>query len=581
MFCAVLRHFETGIFATESVTLTTPNLNAPIISAIGASGGGTVTLNVTGTTNIDKIDVAHATLNGGTVNLNGGIFNVYQLFASGQNGGTVNITAGTSNVTELISRGVVTGGIVNINANTVTGAVIDVFAGLQGGTININGVDVTINSLIATSGGTINVNSNNMNISYADVSGINGGVINLQGNNLNFGALNVVGGVNGGTLNVTANNTLIANSIHGGGGVSAGVINLYAQNGGAIHLVDLFGGGGFNGVLNWNAPNGFLVFGGVHGGFPGFAQGPTSTGTGTGSSGLPSVAVQTITVPTDAFVKLQTEVSAALDGQLKNEMAAVNTFGTRISTDVTPNNAQNSEQDALNNFQANPPQPLQGGVLAYGGGTGNAGVSGPGNGSASAHIGQFNDQVIAALKDLGISIGPGSGGAFFNLDKGSILFVPTSDITVGTHEGQVQIPAGAVAYIVETGNDVAVYNLHDKSGGVTVKSGRRTLTLAPGEQLVLTRKPNAPFGEVNPVQDVAYRNVQGYDFGDGIYGHLGEFSHTSAIGSVSMINSMLRSSVDRKTAQRLLKTAASLQIVKRGSEPFHTATKLSGKSGTN
>src|SRR5205085_1770399 len=138
-------------------------------------------------------------------------------------------------------------------------------------------------------------------------------------------------------------------------------------------------------------------------------------------------------------------------------------------------------------------------------------------------------------------------------------------ITVRTHEGDINIGAGSVCYIVETGHDVAVYDVHDNLSGTKVQTGNRTVVLHPGEQIVLTRQAQADFKSVNPSKEIAYRDMVKYDCGSGIYGYFGQFSPTSAFGTVNTLKSLFNSGspADRKMANRLMKTAASLQVVRR------------------
>lgn len=150
---------------------------------------------------------------------------------------------------------------------------------------------------------------------------------------------------------------------------------------------------------------------------------------------------------------------------------------------------------------------------------------------------------------------------FFNLPRGVALFNAKKPIVVGTQEGNVHIDKGSLAFVVETGHDVAVYNLHDKhSGGLNVVVGNRLVTIPPGKQLVLTRKPGANFKEVNPGARIAYRNSKEMKLTEDVTGFISDFSIPSAIANIPPLKKMLTSNIpeERRVAQQLLKNSVIL-----------------------
>lgn len=168
-----------------------------------------------------------------------------------------------------------------------------------------------------------------------------------------------------------------------------------------------------------------------------------------------------------------------------------------------------------------------------------------------------------------IKSGAGTGNNFFNLDVGKVVFLPTNPITVGTHEGDVQIPAGSIVFVVETGNDVAVYDLHD-THPVKIVVGNKQLTLQPGTQVVLTRQANPEYDKVNPGPKISQRGTKLVEVGDGVKAFVSEFSIPSALIAVAPLKQMLKSGkmTDRKQAQRMLKNAVILSQLTPSSGPF-------------
>ena len=71
---------------------------------------------------------------------------------------------------------------------------------------------------------------------------------------------------------------------------------------------------------------------------------------------------------------------------------------------------------------------------------------------------------------MALFFGPKSSNNFFDLVKGVVLFMPNHDIQVQTREGIAYIPKGSAAWVIETGNDSAIYDLHDSllSGEIKV-----------------------------------------------------------------------------------------------------------------
>jgi N-acetyl-gamma-glutamyl-phosphate reductase len=66
---------------------------------------------------------------------------------------------------------------------------------------------------------------------------------------------------------------------------------------------------------------------------------------------------------------------------------------------------------------------------------------------------------------------------------------------VQTREGLVYIPKGATAYVMETGNDAAGYNLHDslQTGVIKITVNKKVFTLSPGKELLLTTNSKMTF----------------------------------------------------------------------------------------
>ncbi|MBY0357993.1 MAG: hypothetical protein K2W82_08330 [Candidatus Obscuribacterales bacterium] len=251
-----------------------------------------------------------------------------------------------------------------------------------------------------------------------------------------------------------------------------------------------------------------------------------------------------------AYLLFLAELNANQQTRLNEEL------GTRIATDYTPYTTFP--------YQPNIEFPLQGGIkidqLA-------------GNGQALFTASTFNANELTALSQNGIDFGPQSGGNFFDLTKGYVLFMPTSDIKVQTKEGVVSIPKGTIAWVMETGNDAAIYDLHDSiKSPIKVQVNNKELTLAPGTQLLLTRDGNASFDKLNPGGNIGTRNVTEKDMGQGIKAYIADFTISGGITNVPVIRGLLNSNNPEhvKAAHQMLKNAAILSDLGGYKTPYKT-----------
>lgn len=160
---------------------------------------------------------------------------------------------------------------------------------------------------------------------------------------------------------------------------------------------------------------------------------------------------------------------------------------------------------------------------------------------------------------------------FYRLAKGVAVFGSKNPVVVGTQEGNVHLAKGSLACVVETGHDVAIYNLHDRrSGSVQVVVGKAMIPIPPGKQLVLTRKDSQDFDRLNPGPKIAYRNPKPIEISDDVKGFIADFSIPSAIFSLPPLKSMLNSPQpsQRKIAYQLLKNAVIMADIFGAAGPY-------------
>jgi hypothetical protein len=227
-------------------------------------------------------------------------------------------------------------------------------------------------------------------------------------------------------------------------------------------------------------------------------------------------------------------------------------IGTRIATDYTPIETSN---DTLYGYAAIT-QTMPAATIAL------------------FRTSLFDETSINQLTASGAIIGGDSRGNYLVLEKGKILFSPTQDIVVKTKEGNVLIAAHSVAYVIETGNDVAVYNLcSSRPQAVRVLVGKKVIDVGPGRQIVLTKKKNPIFEQVNPATSIAYRNVRLEEVENGVTAFGSDFSIPSAISQITPLKTMLVSSEkeDSKVLRRVLKSSVILSQLTGSNGIFKTA----------
>lgn len=160
------------------------------------------------------------------------------------------------------------------------------------------------------------------------------------------------------------------------------------------------------------------------------------------------------------------------------------------------------------------------------------------------------------------------------LSRGAAFFTPDRTLQVQTQEGVVSVDNGSQAFVIETGHDVSVYNLHDsRHGGVKVVVGSKSIRVPLGKQLVLTRKPDATFDEINPGMTIANRNPQKLEFGDGVSGYMADFSIMSAVANIGPVKKMLTSKQPDayKLGQQIIKNAAIMATISTAGGPYKTS----------
>ena len=186
----------------------------------------------------------------------------------------------------------------------------------------------------------------------------------------------------------------------------------------------------------------------------------------------------------------------------------------------------------------------------------------------------FSDDYVAQLANQGIQLGSGSHGNFINLEKGNLLISPLGDIEIGTSQGKVSIEAGSVAFVMETGNSLAVFALFESvTGDISIDTAGKKTALRTGEMLLLSKNVDGEFKDINPMSDIPTRDSRKHSVNDDTVAHTAEFSIPVAMSKMALKSSLMQSkSVDgRKIVNQLIKMAAIQSQLLSNHGPFSRA----------
>ncbi len=163
-------------------------------------------------------------------------------------------------------------------------------------------------------------------------------------------------------------------------------------------------------------------------------------------------------------------------------------------------------------------------------------------------------------------------------DKGlpmhNVLLAPDrEDISASAGAATVRIARGAVAFIVNTGREVSVLSLHERTtGDVKARVCGQEIDLRAGEQLVITSSPTVGFADANPIAGIACRHVREHMLTNGQRAFICQFSIASAVDKLNSLKQLQRSTEanDRAIYSKILKNAAILHMVTVRKGPYRT-----------
>jgi len=152
---------------------------------------------------------------------------------------------------------------------------------------------------------------------------------------------------------------------------------------------------------------------------------------------------------------------------------------------------------------------------------------------------------------------------YLNIDKGNVLLSPDKDIVVGTHEGNINIASGAIAFVMESGNDVVVYDLRQSMAKqVSVMVNNHRVCLHPGNMMVLTRQQVNDFEDIDAeCHMISYRGAEEIAVNDKVVKvFIAEYSIASALVTIEPLRQLIASNdrQDKAALEKIIKGAVML-----------------------
>ena len=602
---------DAGVNATGS---TTTNVNTPNLTNNGTLQSGTGLLTIQGTGAGNSLNVVLGA--GSTTSSTGGDVRFNTPGAAGPitiTGGAATISAGSGNPTVTLNGG---SGNVNVNAGNINGTATGTGSSV-GVTVNNGNLQAAFNiggplTLTNTSNtGSINSKGDLIGSSVTLTTGAGGSVNLSAGDKLSGGAVNVntpTFNVGAGSKVTSTSNVTIASTAPGN------VLNVnLASNTSSIGATNSV-------IMNTSAQTGAIT---INGGTAG-TTGSIIAGAGLFlNSGKNDVAVGLNSI--DCCVNgsatnfsITTQTGNISKGTITATTLTLNALGGAVvdctptpPTPPSPSNSTNlantSNVNTLANllnviiptnspFQQLPPtdtefdppiRPLTGAVAFVD----IISTVNQNNRDADRYImgartfkSNFDNTEAQRLTRLNVGIG-NYGNGFIEMLSGNCVFAPDRNIVVRTQFGNVSIKAGSIAFIMNTGKEVGVYDLHDNGlNGITVFDKNRHIELRnPGSMVVMTRPETKDFKGVNDnLRWIAYRNTSKHGDMNTVRVFTSDFSLPSALQNVLPLREMRASkeAEDKNAVEKIMKNAVIMFQVKIGTPYRSDRTGITGGGPT-
>ncbi|MBX9877568.1 MAG: hypothetical protein K2Y22_03845 [Candidatus Obscuribacterales bacterium] len=183
-------------------------------------------------------------------------------------------------------------------------------------------------------------------------------------------------------------------------------------------------------------------------------------------------------------------------------------------------------------------------------------AAGDGSGGSMGYSGDTPDELSQERTRI--------DGDKIHMGQGSVLVSYENKISVQTRLAEIRLAPLACVFIVQFGDDVAIYNLGDNhKGDVTVVlNNKESLAVPFGHQLVLSAQ-QSEFAKANPSEKIQCDKVHHLGRRQGVHVFDATYSPISALDNAPQLDSLLTSESpqDKQTMNRMFKSMAALLAV--------------------
>lgn len=179
--------------------------------------------------------------------------------------------------------------------------------------------------------------------------------------------------------------------------------------------------------------------------------------------------------------------------------------------------------------------------------------------------------ILAGVATVAVFSSPQAGLSISKTRTG-ILMPVKKPVSVKSSMGRIYCKPGTLAFFIDTGNAVAVYDLHSEHrGDITIKTPGQMITTIPGDEVLATNLDGATtFEKSNPLNAISVRDPKLMHENNGIKVYTAEFSITSAVMSIKPLSQMSHSSdaYQRELIDKVLKNAIILNQLRASKGPY-------------
>ena len=158
------------------------------------------------------------------------------------------------------------------------------------------------------------------------------------------------------------------------------------------------------------------------------------------------------------------------------------------------------------------------------------------------------------------------------IENQSLLLAPFSNTTVKTKFGEIDVDARSMVLVFSSPKGTSIFNLDDqhRNSVIVRTASNHKFVLSAGKHITLTDVGARGFEQINPVESIAYRNINQQSLANGHMVFTSEFSIPSAINSINVLKELCKSKNQESMRLRnhLMKTLAAMVQMNKSGVPY-------------